>query len=168
MSTGHWVIAGINPEPWTSPDLSTGRRGGKIVPMAHKNAQLRAYQEALHDHIRDTFDPKPVTYELEVNYYFWRQLETPRSRRADKTNLEKATEDALHGLLFENDRQVRRGQTTVVEQAVDIAPLIVIEWQPWQDHPDVDRWRVRYSELFSGAKATPPSNVHIDNPEAIF
>jgi Holliday junction resolvase RusA-like endonuclease len=159
MRAGEWTVAGINPEPWTSPEVSIGRRGGKMVPIVYKRERVRAFQEALHDYIRDECEkPELLSGELELSLYFWRQLEAPNSKRVDATNLQKSTEDALHGLLFDNDSQVRRVHSTIVEQSVGIHPLIVIVWQPWQDQPDIDHWRKKYPTLVEDSTAPPPSN----------
>jgi Holliday junction resolvase RusA-like endonuclease len=120
------TIRGINPEPWTSPSMGRGR--------AYKNPVLRYYQEAIKETLEDAGLPEPTTELCEVEFYFWRNLElydtgngrARRRQRADATNLQKALEDCLQGILFANDRQVGYISSTIVEQEWDIEPAIVI------------------------------------------
>lgn len=116
----------VNPEPWTSPSASLGRKGGKPIPQLHKNPRLRSYQEEVKEALAELALPAPFEEDVELEFYFWRYLEryeiNGKSRRrnvADATNLQKALEDALQGLLFENDRQVKRITSHIVEQGPD-------------------------------------------------
>lgn len=128
------LYIGINPEPWTAPEASVSRSAGRAVPRLHKSARLRAYQEAIGEHISCDYPQlEPIDEPLELDFYFWRDLESykikgknRRRNRADATNLQKALEDALQKYLFTNDRLVRRVQSTLVEQAPDIEPGIVV------------------------------------------
>lgn len=136
----HW-LHGINPEPWTSPDVSVGRRaGGHAYPIVYKSEALRSYQEGIKSLLEGKptliFDPgTPITLE----FYFWRQLPdytTDRERRArkheaDATNMQKALEDALQGVLFENDRDVKRIYSEIMEQGHDTEPRIGIRIGLW-------------------------------------
>jgi hypothetical protein len=73
-----------------------------------------------------------------LELYFWRQVNTydDDGRRrvggyADATNLQKATEDALEGRLYANDRQVVQVRSTVVGQGAAVEPRILIGlWNP--------------------------------------
>lgn len=169
MSPQSWVVLDINPEPWTSPEVNIGRKGGKIVPIVYKREQVRQYQEALHDHIKATYNPEPLTCDLELYLYFWRQLDKPNSKLVDATNLMKSTEDALHGLLFENDVHCKRTLTHIVEQGVDVRPTIVIMWQPLRDHPDADHWKRQRVTLLDQTYAAPtPDNSHLTDPDRFF
>ena len=156
--SGIWVITGINPEPWTAPEVSIGRRGGKLAPQVFKREALRSFQEALHDYIKDNYDPEPFSGDLAVRYHFWRALETSRSKVADATNLQKAAEDALHGLLFLNDRQVKDVRSGVVMQMPDIEPAIVIQWHHYEGAHDPDALAARKKELERISKLPPPDN----------
>ncbi len=135
----HMVIEGINPQPWTAPEASIGRRGGKMFAQLHKNGELRAYQEAIREEVELLLTRQypdfvmaegPVTLRFRV----WRRLEvyenakghTVRKHRADATNIQKALEDALQKILFKNDSQVVEVSTIIEVQEVDVEPAIEI------------------------------------------
>lgn len=127
-----YVIRDINPEPWTSPSASASRIGGRVVARVHKNARLRAYQEAIKEALEGVDEPRDGPVDLE--FYFWRQLEQyktdkdklRRRNRADVTNLQKALEDAIQGILITNDRNVVSITSVMVEQGPDVVPRIGI------------------------------------------
>jgi len=140
-----FTIDGINPEPWTAPEVSIGRKGGKTFPMVYKTETLRAYQEAVKDALSDV-EPQPLMdagSPIRLDFYFWRQLagyeigDGKKSRRhlADATNLQKSLEDALQGILFKNDRDVWFVTSTIVEQDPDTDPGIVIRMSGLFGHP---------------------------------
>lgn len=141
------VINGINPEPWTSPTASVIRAGGKPRPQLHKNARLRNYQEAVQEVIAPELTTRSELFSddnLDLQCFFWRQIEqyqtaTGRNQSrhaADASNLLKALEDALQGLVFKNDRQVRRAQTTIVKQEKNIEPKIIVLVTHMGDPPE--------------------------------
>lgn len=121
-----YVLHGVNPTPWMA-SLSS-RVGGKT--RHYKPAELEAYQSA----IRDALDGAPqVPWAMfAIDFYFWRSAGTTHDHQADATNLQKSTEDALQGVLFNNDRDVRRVQSTIVKQGPSVVPLIVIEISEWE------------------------------------
>lgn len=122
----------VNPEPWAVGSVSVGKRGGKFVPRVAPNPQLVNFQEAIKEQLSDE-EPLPLG-EYDLMFYFWRRLdsyETQSGRKhkrhwADVTNLQKGCEDALQGVLFDNDRRVRRVTSEVVAQNETIKPCIVI------------------------------------------
>lgn len=168
MSDGTWIIPQINPEPWTAPEVSIGRRGGKLAPQVFKREQLRQYQEAVADYIERTYAPAPTEDELVLQFWFWRELDTPRSKKSDATNLQKATEDALHGLLFENDRQVQDVRSIIVAQDVGVEPTIIIRWAPFVGITDPSPLQMRQSLLDELAASPTPDNTTDIEPESIF
>lgn len=165
---GTWIIPEINPEPWTAPEVSIGRRGGKLAPQVFKREGLRQYQEAVHEYVERVYNPTPCEAELVLQFWFWRELDTTRSKLVDATNLQKATEDALHGLLFVNDRQVQDVRSIIVEQGVDVAPTIVIRWAPFVGVSDPSPLQMRQALLDELAAAPKTDNVIPINPESIF
>lgn len=166
--SGTMVVPDINPEPWTAPEVSIGRRGGKLAPQVFKREQLRQYQEALHDYIASEYSPTPVTVDLSLQFWFWRELDTAQSKQADATNLQKATEDALHGLLFENDRQVQDVRSIIVHQGVGVSPTIIIRWTPFGGLDDPTPIQMRHA-LLEELKNKPKSDNSTDiEPEALF
>jgi Holliday junction resolvase RusA-like endonuclease len=148
------AIRGINPEPWTSPSVSVGRKNGKPFPMVYKSAALRAYQEAIGEAVAGR---TPLVGPISLTFYLWRQLPaytTDRQRKArkheaDATNLQKALEDALQGHLFENDRDCVHVQTWIMEQGHDTEPLIVIEMEKAPALPTIEVPDERAVSLFT-------------------
>lgn len=133
MST--YTIYGIDAEPWTAPKLSMGRRGGKLVPMSYKSMQLTAYQEAVREALLDAYpDVKPLEGPVRLRFLIHRHLgaylnvegNKVRRHHADATNMQKALEDAIQGVLIKNDRDVWDIQTTVF-QGSEIDSFITID-----------------------------------------
>lgn len=140
-TTGEWyIIEGINPEPWESPTAMVGRRAGGTFARLISSDKQRAFQEA----VKETFpeqnpNAEKSSIDLDVTFYFWRQIPiyetTGRKTQkggqvADATNLQKALEDALQGLLYVNDRQVKKVTSQIVEQDERTDPLILIHVAP--------------------------------------
>lgn len=131
----YYLVEDLNPEPWTASEGSVGRKGGKTFVLFHKPTQLRNYQEALTEMFKQQ-NPQARLYtgNLELHFYFWRELasyETPTGRQgrahiADATNLQKSTEDALQGILYKNDRDIRCIQSVIVSQTPSTIPAILI------------------------------------------
>jgi hypothetical protein len=85
-----------------------------------RNQQLHMYQQAVKDEMKRLYpDAVELPPYYELDFWFWRNTE--RGNIADATNLQKATEDALQGVLLSNDRQVVRVASTVVAQGPDVA-----------------------------------------------
>lgn len=137
------TVHGINPEPWSAPEVSIGRKGGKMFPMVYKSDTLRAYQEAIKDHFSEEKrifgDDEP----FRMTFWFWRNLpdyeiaDGKKSRRhvADATNLQKSLEDALQGIFYKNDRWCLDIRSRIVKQDEDTVPGIVIEIDPIFGNP---------------------------------
>lgn len=124
-----WFTLGINPEPWAVGPLGVARREGKLTPFMGRNQQLAAYQEAVRDELITRYPGVAKMYPpyYELDFLFWRNRadyegETKRVRKneVDATNMQKATEDALQGLLIENDRMVNRVGSRIVAQGPDV------------------------------------------------
>lgn len=143
MSKSFWyVIPGINPTPWTSPTVSVGRKNGKPYPQVYSSAELKNYKTAIADEVRERYpDAEVIEDEIALRLFFWRRVELldrggGKARRrgnvADATNMQKATEDALQGVLFKNDRQVVHAESWVMAQHDAVEPLVVVEvvWHP--------------------------------------
>ncbi len=121
-----YIIEGINPQPWS-------------VSIRGKNGALDAYQNAVKEELADyDIEPWPVGVPVKLYFEFWRQLESVvdadrrrhRNQYADATNLQKALEDALQGVLFTNDRYVPDIHTRIKAQGADVEPKIVIRISP--------------------------------------
>lgn len=129
---------GVNPEPWTAPTASVGRSGGRAFVRMHKSEALRVYQEAVKAEFRRLRpELEPTSAPIELTFVLWRQRtqyqdsakRTRTKNAADATNMQKALEDALQGVLFENDRQVVSVCTRVMAQGIDVEPRIIIGWK---------------------------------------
>lgn len=140
MSRSFWfVLPGINPTPWTSPEVSIGRKGGKVYPMVYASAELKNYKNSVKQAMEERYpDIEPIEDEVGLRIYFYRRLDEMRGNRrrkghvADATNLQKATEDALQGILFKNDVQVVHAESWVMAQHDAVESCIIIEliWHP--------------------------------------
>ena len=146
-----YAVWGINPEPWRTPGIP--KRGYPV-----KDGKLQAYQDALADEI---VEQNKVTMHdgfLVVEFYFWRN--TQFNKPADATNCQKATEDALQGILYLNDKKNRRVTSEIIEQSTETEPLILIRvsnWEPSVIRPPErkvigrfqdDKWKPPKEELF--------------------
>lgn len=147
------VIEGVNPYPWRAPKNSTMRRGGKIIPTSYPDPEMVIYQEAVKEFIRDEY-PRlelipPGEHGLHVTFSYWRSLNYGGQRRnpVDVTNLNKALEDALQGLLYDNDRFNRTVTGNMVVQARDIEPLIMITAVQYESEPFDDADMRHYAKL---------------------
>lgn len=126
-----WYTLRVNPEPWAVGPLSLLRRGGRLAPTMGRNQQLHMYQQAVAEELANkygTLPGAPLAPCYELDFWFWRNTE--RANIADATNMQKATEDALQGLLLANDRDVVRVRSRVVAQGPDVAGAVVfrVRW----------------------------------------
>lgn len=130
----HWFVLNLNPEPWAIGPVGYRRSGGKMSAYVGRNQQLDAYKEA----VREALGPQEkIQGKVDLKFFFWRnraEYTTPQARshrkhEADMTNLQKATEDALQGVLFDNDRDVLHCESFLVAQGPDITGQIIINAQ---------------------------------------
>lgn len=71
--------------------------------------------------------------DVEMEFHFWRKLETAEvdgksitDKVVDLTNMVKASEDAMAGLLFNNDSQVRKQTNIIHQQDSDVIEGLVV------------------------------------------
>lgn len=130
-----YLLIDINPEPWAVGPVQPIRRGGKLAAYMGKNQQLAAFQDAVREAVRETWgELPPLEGHMELELYLWRSRDeytTPNERRhrkheADATNMLKATEDALQGVLFVNDRDNISVHAHIIQQGADVAGKILI------------------------------------------
>lgn len=132
------VLFDINPEPWAIGTAFAGRRGGAVRGGISPNQKLVIYKKAVADELEMAFSNQtlPVYNKdqaVSLELYFWRQVE-PGGNYADVTNLQKAFEDSLQGIIIPNDRQIKRVTATLVEQGPDVEPCIMFRHDVyWQD-----------------------------------
>jgi Holliday junction resolvase RusA-like endonuclease len=149
------VIEGLNPIPWQASNGRIGRRGGKPYVQFYKPENLTNYQEALAEVIGQAqpFPPFPKGTPLDVTFLFWREREQYHGQsgklvtasRADTTNMVKATEDALHGIMWADDVDNLAVHGYTVAQGKDVTPRIAVivtdepldgrmeSWTVWSD-----------------------------------
>lgn len=158
------LIDGINPVPWTAPSYGRGN--------VFKSQGLTAYQTALQECIAEAFPDYPTFpkgTQLCADFYFRRQLDSGttgegvrrRARGADRSNLLKATEDALQRNpktdwrgLFWNDKMIVDGKTVIIEQGPDVTPFIHIVIEDGFKFAKVD-----YGDFSEMNVPIPPGNV---------
>ena len=136
MTTERWFVLDVNPEPWAIGPVGYSRRGGKMSAYVGRNQQLHSYQEAVREALGTGHEMIDGPFQL--YFWFWRrrdEYKTPQSRthrkhEADATNLQKATEDALQGVLFKNDKDTRIIRSVMVEQGPDVEGKIVFQIKP--------------------------------------
>lgn len=141
-----WYFLPINPQPWTTPPFSPARVGGKMIVKAGRNEDNHMFKLAVQEELQRQGATMITAPYKKISFVFWRKLDQyedsagrKRSKnRADATNMQKLTEDALQGILFENDRDNFSVSSHVAEQTKDTVPgiLIVCEW--FDHHPDFE------------------------------
>lgn len=154
-----WFLLDLNPEPWAVGPLGVSRREGQLRPFMGRNQQLDAYKNAVKDELLRQTEPIhasigrdfPLEPGYDLHFYFWRNRadyegssKQVRKNQADGTNMMKATEDALQGVLITNDREVRSGRWTIVAQGPDVrgAVAVRVRWglPELQETDDVPVW----------------------------
>lgn len=123
-----WYYLPINPDPWAIGPLGVGKRNGKFFPYVGRNAQLHSYQEAVKEELQSQSVEMMPEGKYELEFYFWRRLDSHASGKkhiADATNLAKATEDAIQGVLIENDKDVAHITSTIIEQSTETIPGVL-------------------------------------------
>lgn len=130
-----WFHIRINPEPWRVGPVGYARRNGKMSAYVGRDQQLDAFKNAVAEEVREQWGSLPMLAgQLRVDIYFWRnrpEYTTPNQRlhrkhEADTTNLFKATEDALQGIVFKNDKDNIITQGAIMAQGANIPGQIVI------------------------------------------
>lgn len=147
--TDYWIF-GVNPEPWTP---GTAYRRGRGAGVA-KNQKLVMYQEA----VREEFpDQNPIHKFIEpgerIWFVFWRTATGPV---ADATNLQKALEDALQGLLWRNDRTNLDIRSTIESQGKGVEPAILVRILPPRTETIIPPYPQRDTERWEDSQWRPP------------
>ena len=130
----NWMVLNISPEPWAVGPVGYARHDGKMSAYVGRNTQLAAYESAVHEEVSEQWGMPMIEGKVGLRFYFWRnratyttpQARSHRKHEADATNLQKATEDALQGIIFANDRDVADIHSVLVEQGPDVKGKILI------------------------------------------
>jgi len=135
-----WFTLNINPEPWAVGPIGYNAKVKK--PYMGQNQQLNAYKQAVKEEMKRKYpDFIPLDGYLKLNFYFWRQLATYENKATsrkttkhivDTTNMQKALEDSLQGIVYANDNKIREVHSVTVEQSMTVDPKIVISIQYWE------------------------------------
>lgn len=135
MTMQRFVIDGINPVPWKAPEAQhRSAKGGRKWVQFFKDQDLSVYQEAIKGWFEEVEalpavgeDGKPILHKgpFTLRFYFFREGAT-----ADATNLQKALEDALEGVLYKNDRDDIDVHSRTYPVAKGSPPLIIVEYTP--------------------------------------
>lgn len=150
-----FVIEGINPEPWTASESSTGKKDGKFVTRFFKDEKLRSYQEAVKESLRADYPGWEQFIEpVSLSFYFWRRLDG-HAQVMDATNAQKALEDAIQGVLIGNDRQVKRITTIIFAQEATVMPKIVIGLRPYVESHNLEKWLLMQAAVTGHHSKTP-------------
>lgn len=122
------------------------RANGKTFPRMGKNPQLAAYQEAVSSGVLDYLEQRGISPAevmidgpVDLRFWFWRRMDTYLSSQArtvrkhevDATNVQKGTEDALHGIFFKNDKNDLHVESTMVVQDHTVEPCVLISVEPY-------------------------------------
>lgn len=129
-----WYLLPLNAEPWKVPSASIGRARGKLHIEMHKDRGLVAYQEAVKEQMATLYPDAPkLEGEVDITFYFWRHLALYQGAKklvtrnaCDATNAQKALEDALQGILYDNDKANVHVESWVMEQGSHVEPLTMI------------------------------------------
>lgn len=137
--TEQWFVLDVNPEPWEIGPLNVVRKNGHFRPFVGRSQQLYDYQQSIKKAIADAGQQVvKLDGDVSLTCWFWRHrpdYETWQARRhrkheADDTNMLKATEDALQGVLYDNDKNNVHVQGFVVAQGPDVEPGLILCVKP--------------------------------------
>lgn len=133
-----WYILDLQPEPWTAPSVSVGKKGGRAFPRVYQSAATKSYKEAVQEELAAQA-PVIVDGLIALRFILYRALPVyvsdegnrVRKHKPDVTNLQKLLEDACQGVLYANDKNVRDIHTTLMEMENDTKPKVIIGIAPW-------------------------------------
>lgn len=114
-----FVAHNLNPIPWKTSTTT-------------KDGNLENYQQSLKVILERDYTEEQRSFEegpLDVNFYFRRS--TAGGQPADVSNLTKATEDAIQGVLIGNDRHDYRVCGEMNDQTPSTRPMVIIVIAPY-------------------------------------
>ena len=135
-----WYVILLNPEPWRVGPISVGRgKGGKVFPIVGRNRQLADYQEAIKEELKRQRAERINADAYELTFVFHQVIEKYESvsgrmtqdKKADLTNLVKATEDAIQEILIDNDVKVEKQNNYVLRGGEGATPYVIIGLAPY-------------------------------------
>lgn len=180
-----WFVLPVNPEPWALGPVGVARKGGHLRGYVGRNEQLANFKSAVQEALKHQLSPDYllITGRVRLQFFFWRniaayttpQARTARKHEADVTNLQKATEDALQGLLFKNDKDTNDVRSVLFDQGPDVTGMIVVAIEANSVYPEsalkcipdhvLDHMSDLATETIWSDLA---ENEHDTSPEALF
>lgn len=180
MQGEQWFVLDVNPDPWEVGPMNVVRKGGVFRPFVGRSQKLDDYKKAVREAIMKGDQPYSfMTGKLSLTCWFWRnraEYENPQARRyrshdADATNLLKSTEDALQGLLYDNDKDNVHVQGYIVAQGPNVQPAVIICLKPAPGVADMMRLIPPeiFAKLAKPESAPPEDDVYSrSDPRSIF
>jgi len=148
------------------PRRRLGRAGGRKVAT---NLQVVNYQKALREELTERLEyggtVPMLGLALDLTIYYFRSTE--RGHPADVTNLNKSTEDALQGILFDNDRNNHKVTGEIIEQHPDVEHVgLIIVLENYEFDPDkhealLDEMVQRKATAFENTDYQPPQEDYL-------
>jgi Holliday junction resolvase RusA-like endonuclease len=141
-------IIDLNPLPWRVPPFSVGRgKGGGRFVVAGRDQELHSYQEAIREHLTSINAPmmEPpyrilLAFSRSTAAHMVESGRKAKGNNADSTNLQKAAEDALQGVVISNDTHVRSITSMIVDQSDEAPPFIALEVRGGYEDLQTPRW----------------------------
>lgn len=133
MFRAHYFVP-VNPIPWKTPPYYPARVGKKLVVKAGRNEEAAAFTDAVRESLTSQGATMLPGYSPKVHFIFWRRRDqykdsigrTRTKNEVDSTNMQKLTEDACQGILYENDKHNVMVTSQIASQSIDTAPGILI------------------------------------------
>lgn len=152
MLEEQWFVIPVNPYPWKVPPFTPARVGKKLIVKAGRDEGLHSYKQAVKEVLLSQPYEK-IEGSVELDFWFYRNIpeytshqgRRARKHEADTTNLQKATEDALQGILFDNDKDVIKISSMRVEQSPNAKSLVVLCVRPFVDRLPIFPEDVQYN-----------------------
>jgi Holliday junction resolvase RusA-like endonuclease len=131
-----WFRIDLNPHQWAIGPI--GRSGKKGVFVARHDG-LATFQESVREQIPSTARKLDGPFRMRI--WFWRRMDeytthqgrTARSHEVDVTNLQKGFEDALHKVLYDNDKNNRDVRSVFVDESSETDGMIIFYIEPILD-----------------------------------
>lgn len=140
--TVQWYVLQLQAVPWRVGPVTVGRGKNKgLYGKVGRDQELHNFQEAVRDELLRQDPLMIIDGKVRLTILFWRKIEqyktaksrAVRNQEADATNLLKATEDALQGILFGNDKDNVDVRSIIVEQNEDAEAKIVLRVEQVND-----------------------------------
>lgn len=167
----------VNPQPWAVGTFSAVRnkQTGKLVTRPSPDMTLVTYQNSIRE-LLETQGAVMREGKYALRFTFSRQLEkyikntgkgTATRNHADGTNMMKATEDALQGVIIGNDRDVIAGTWhTAGPQMPSTDPWVLVEL--WYELEDKLNYSIFPPTLtYEGSKAIQAMDARQKNTEEL-